>query len=68
MSEFELKDALKNVGEDTLKAIVHNVVRPLIEDIIAKSPNKVDDLLLPFIPSLEAELLKLIDQIDGEPN
>ena len=32
---------------------------------IVESENKIDDILLPFLDSLEAEIKKFVDKIDG---
>ena len=63
---LDVKKALLNLGEENAKAIFKQVVRPLAEDIIAKSPNKIDDLMLPFMDQLEAAVMELADKIDGE--
>jgi hypothetical protein len=66
MSEFDVKKAALNVAEDSVKSLLTNVVKPFAKQYIENSPNKVDDILLPFLDSLEAELLKFVDKIDGE--
>lgn len=66
MADFDVKKAALNVAEDSVKSLLSNVVKPFAADYIQKSPNKIDDILLPFLDSLEAELLKYVDKIDNE--
>lgn len=66
MSDFDVKKAALNVAEDSVKSLISNVVKPFVKDYIEKSPNQIDNILLPFVDSLEQELLKLADKIDGE--
>jgi len=63
---LDLKQAGLSIGEDTIKAVVKDIVRPFAAEYIAKSENKIDDLLLPFLDQLEAALLGLADKIDGQ--
>ena len=66
MEDFDIKKALLNQGEDTVKSVIKNIVMPYAKIMITKSENKYDDMLLPFIGQLEAGLLDLADKIDGE--
>lgn len=66
MAELDLKKAGLNIGEDVVKAVISKVVKPYAEQYIVASPNKIDDVLLPFLGSLEAALLEQADKIDGE--
>lgn len=64
--EFEVKKVSAQLGEDIVKKVVSQLVIPYVRDMIEKSPNKSDDLILMFLPQLEAGLLELVDKIDGE--
>jgi hypothetical protein len=66
MDKEKLEQALKSIGEDAVVSLIRNVVRPFAEDYIAKSENKIDDIILPFMGQLEDALVKLADGIDGE--
>lgn len=63
---FDLKKAALNVGEDSVKQVVSKILMPFAQDYIANSPNKIDDILLPFLGDLEKKLLEFADKIDGE--
>lgn len=63
---MDVKKVLINLAEENAKVLVHEVLKPLAQEYIAKSPNKVDDILLPFMDEVEKALLNLVDQIDGE--
>ena len=64
----DIKKAGLNIAEDTVKAVIKNIVRPYAEDYVLKSENKIDDILLPFLDQLEKALVDLTDKIDGEVN
>jgi hypothetical protein len=66
MGELDLKKAGLNIGEDVVKAVISKIVKPYAEYYIMKSENKIDDVLLPFLGSLEGALLEQADKIDGE--
>jgi 2-C-methyl-D-erythritol 4-phosphate cytidylyltransferase len=61
----DVKKALLKLAEQDAKVLVHEVLRPLAEDYIKASPNKVDDIILPFLGQVEDALLKAVDKIDG---
>lgn len=63
---LDLKKAALAIGEDTLKAVIKDIVRPFAEQKIIESPNQYDNLLLPFLDQLETALLQAVDKIDGE--
>lgn len=63
---LDLKKAGLSIGEDVAKAVIKDIVRPFAAEYIAKSENKIDDLLLPFLDQLETALLNMADKIDGE--
>ncbi len=66
MEEFDVKKVGMNVGEDMVKMVISNFVRPYAEHYIKNSENKIDDVMLPFLDQLEGALLDLADKIDGE--
>jgi len=63
---MDVKKALLNLGEENAKAVWLNIIRPLIEEEVVKSTNKIDDIVLPFLPKIDEALLALVDKIDGE--
>lgn len=63
---IDAKKVALNIGEEAARQVVKELVMPLVEDLIVKSENKYDDLLLPFKAQIEALALGLIDKIDGE--
>lgn len=63
---LDLKKAGLSIAEDTVKAVIKDIVRPYAAEYILKSENKVDDILLPFLDQLEAALVQLADKLDGE--
>lgn len=62
----DVKKVLLNLGEENAKVLIKEVIKPLAADYIAASPNKIDDILLPFLDQVEAALIGLADKIDGE--
>lgn len=62
----DIKKALLNLGEENAKVLLKEVLRPLAQEFIEKSPNKVDDAILPFLDMAEKALISAIDKIDGE--
>lgn len=63
---LDIRKAGLSIAEDTVKAVIKDIVRPYAADYILKSENKIDDILLPFLDQLEVALTNLADQIDGE--
>lgn len=63
---LDLKKAGLSIAEDTVKAVLKDIVRPFAAEYIAASGNKIDDLILPFLDQLELALLDLADKMDGE--
>lgn len=63
---MDLKKAGLDLAEDTVKNVIKNIVRPYAEEYITASENKIDDILLPFLDSLESKLIEAADLIDGE--
>jgi len=45
--------------------LLSEVIKPFAMQKIQESENKIDDILLPFLDSLAAEIKKFVDQIDG---
>lgn len=66
MEKPDIKKVGLNLAEDTVKSVVKSIVRPYAEYYIVNSENKIDDILLPFLDKLEAELVGFADKIDGE--
>lgn len=66
MEVLDVKKIGLEIGEDVVKAVISKVVKPYAQDYILKSENKIDDILLPFLDSLEKALVELADKIDGE--
>lgn len=62
----DIKKIGLNLGEDVVKTVIKEVVRPYAEHYIKESDNKIDDIVLPFLDQLEAALLEMADKIDGE--
>lgn len=63
---LDYKQVALNLGEDVVKRVIKDVVRPFAEAYVLSSPNKLDDILFPFMGQLEAALLDIADKIDGE--
>jgi hypothetical protein len=65
----KLEDAglpvLKEAGEETAKQ-VYKAVKEWLKESAVISPNKLDDVGMPFIDQLDALVLPQIDKIDGQ--
>jgi len=61
----DLKAKGLDMGEDVAKELVISVFDWLSAEV-AKTDNKVDDLLLAVLPVVRPMLMDLIDKIDGE--
>jgi len=61
----KLKENGMDVAEDAAVVVVETVLDWVTAEVIA-SPNKVDDLLLVLMPVIRAQLLGLVDKIDGK--
>ena len=59
----DMKDVGLEIAEDALKKVISKVVRPYAEYYIQESPNKIDDVLLPFLEQLEAAMLDQADKV-----
>jgi hypothetical protein len=66
MEKPDIKKIGLGLGEDLAASVVKQIVRPYAEYYITQSENKIDDVLLPFLSSLETAILEQIDKIDGE--
>ena len=53
----------KNIGLGAIEDILKELVIPFIKDKVEDTESKIDDMIF---GALEVELLKLIDQLDGE--
>lgn len=62
----DVKKVALNIGEEAVRQAVKELVMPLVEELIVKSENKYDDLLLPFKAQVEQMLLAAVDKIDSE--
>lgn len=62
---IDAKQVLLKLGEANAKALIKELLRPMAEEYINASPNKIDDILLPFMDHLEKALLVAADKIDG---
>jgi len=51
------------LAEQNLKVVISQIVKPLAAEYIQNSPNKIDDVVLPFIDLLEKALLEAADKI-----
>jgi hypothetical protein len=63
---LDYKKVALDLGEDVVKRVIKDIVRPFAEAYVLSSPNKLDDTLLLFMGQLEKALLDLADKIDGE--
>lgn len=63
---MEVKTVLLNLAEENTKVIWKQIIRPLAEEKIKASENKLDDILLPFMDQLEMAVFEFVDKIDGE--
>lgn len=63
---LDVKKAALGLAESNVKAVWKQIIRPLAEEKIVDSENKVDDVILPFMDQLEAAIMQLADKIDGE--
>lgn len=61
----ELKAKGVDLAEDGAKHVVEAVFTWL-EKSVELSENKVDDLVVGFLPKLKEQALKAVDKIDGE--
>lgn len=62
----DIKKIGLNLGEDVIKTVIKEIVRPYAEEYIKNSANKIDDIILPFMDQIEKALLEISDKIDGE--
>ena len=63
---MDVQKVLLNLAEENAKALLKEVLRPLAQEFIEKSPNKIDDAILPFLDVVEKALLGALDKVDGE--
>lgn len=63
---LDIKQASLSIAEDTVKAVVKDIVRPFAEEYILKSENKIDDIILGFMSQLESAILAMADKIDNQ--
>lgn len=69
MDKKELVEILKakglNIAEDTLKDAL-DALFLVAEEVVKKSENKYDDLLLVILPQIKPYILEAVDKLDGE--
>jgi len=67
--EQKLVAALKadgiEIAEDAIKLLIEKVM-DYAAGKAAQSENKIDDFLIPLMPLIKKELMKLADKIDGK--
>lgn len=61
----KMKDKGLDMAEDAA-AIAAEAVLDWAKDSIELTENKVDDIVLPFLPMVETKIKELIDTIDGK--
>jgi len=54
-----------DIAEDSLKELLETVLT-VAEELVKKSENKYDDLLLVILPQIKPYLLEAIDKLDGQ--
>lgn len=54
-----------DIAEDALKDLL-DVALSIAEELVKKSENKYDDLLLVVLPQIKPYLLEAIDKLDGQ--
>lgn len=64
------KQEVKKEGLQLAEKVVKESIETtftILDLIIKDSANKIDDLILPALPSLKALAIKYAEKIDGEP-
>lgn len=61
----ELKKQGMDVAEDAAISMVKSVLN-IIPQVVAKTENKYDDLLIPVLGVVEKPIMDLLDKIDGK--
>jgi len=68
----DIKEKAKALGlkhaENMLMDLVDEIMMPVAEIKIKESPNKIDDILLPYIEDVKAAIKGVVDQIDPNDN
>ena len=67
VSDFlvELKNEGLELSEDVLQLLLDKVFALIIK-LVQESDNVYDDILIPLLPLIKAEISKLIDKLDGK--
>lgn len=63
----ETKEKLKQLGLEYAEILTETTVNALFEIIdvlVQDSENKLDDMILPALPTLKSKLLELVENID----
>lgn len=61
----ELQAELKKQAENLTEEVV-NAVFAIVEKYIETTENKIDDAIIPFLPTAKAFVQKFVNKIDGE--
>lgn len=56
---------LKDVAEEEAK-VIYSCLKAWLQESAVLSPNKVDDVVVPFLSYMDSIVLKEIDKIDGK--
>lgn len=59
--QAELKKQAENLTEEAV-----NAVFAIVEKYIETTENKIDDAVIPFLPTAKAFVQKFVNKIDGE--
>lgn len=59
----DVKKVMLQLGEENLKVVIKEIIKPLAVEMIEKSATPIDNVLLPFVDQIEAALLQLADKI-----
>jgi len=59
----DIKKIGLELAEQNLKVVISQIVKPLAVEYIQNSPNKIDDIVLPFVDMLEKAMIEAADKI-----
>jgi hypothetical protein len=69
---YDVKDLLNRLKSDGLELVeaeaglFYKHLKEWVQESAVLSPNKIDDVIAPFVGQLDPIMLPLIDRIDGE--
>ncbi len=66
MEKPDIKTLGAKLGEELVKSVISEIVRPYAEYYILKSETKLDDIMLPFLQQLEDALVDMADKIHDD--